>query len=440
MGARAAVVLGMAVFAFTAAPARAAEKPGTFAGSLGAKVPKGAEAAVRAVDRSTSAVAGVREVGRNGKFSLALPPGTYLVVGTVIPARGKPVEKRSAVSLKPGQKRKNSSLTARKRKRKAKRNGGRAAFVQEHGEVTPGQLAVAIPVVTGNPNDAEWDARKGGLDDIILTDIFKTATGCGMRVVESARKGDLIKELEFQQSPYVDPTTAQKRNFFVEDIQLQGVISPGVGGPNLEISIIDAATGKSLGSRKTALAGNDWMAPLEAINKALAEDICKLSDLYTVKLNANGDGRFATHSATGVIDTTLRARRSGDEHVWRATGPLQWGSVTFATKTDCPYIDILTPAIEWSVIITDVGDGNLQVTWTGSGNDSPTASVDCPPDPPNDPPPIPGQPGPSLINTGPQTFLVPYAGGFQPIAGGFSDGGDGFFNTGVITVERGGIG
>jgi hypothetical protein len=115
--------------------AEASAKPGTFARSLGIKVPKGAAAGIRAVNRATGTVAAARPVGRSGRFSLSLAPGQYLVVGTVMTKQGKVVQKRIGVSLKSGQKRKRSSLKARKRKRRGGRP--RAAFVQELGNVTP---------------------------------------------------------------------------------------------------------------------------------------------------------------------------------------------------------------------------------------------------------------------------------------------------------------
>ena len=122
--------------ALALAAADASAKPGTFAGSLGIKVPRGAEAGIRAVNRATGTVAAARPVGRSGSFSLSLAPGQYLVVGSVVTKQGKFVQKRIGVSLKSGQKRKRSSLKARKRKRRRARP--RAAFVEELGHVPPG--------------------------------------------------------------------------------------------------------------------------------------------------------------------------------------------------------------------------------------------------------------------------------------------------------------
>jgi hypothetical protein len=437
----AAVVLAVATLAATAGQASA--KPGSFAGSLGVKVPKGAEADIRAVNRTTGIVAAARPVGRTGRFTLSLPPATYLVVGTVVTRQGKVVQKRIGVSLKSGQKRKHTKLTARKRKRK--RGRARPAFVQERGNVTPGRIAVEIPQVTGSTGDRDWDALKGGVNDLMIVDVMHARDDCGTTIIEVERRAEALKELEFQQSPYVDPSTRLTRNLILGDVELRGSISRVAGDQaKVTMRIVDMRTGKALGSRETTLDRGGWPDQLETLAKQLAGDLCKLSDVFEVTLDVNGEGRFATHSGTGTIHTTLRARRSEPgRRVWRATGPLQWAGVSFATKIDeCPLIDPVVPAINWSVTIIDAGDGQLLVTWTRDGNEGTTASVDCRPSGPGepDPAPVPGMPGVALLTTGPEAFNLPYTGGVQAVSGVVSDGTDGFFNSGAITVTPAGVG
>jgi hypothetical protein len=433
------VVLAVTALAATAAPASA--KPGTFAGSLGVKVPKGAEADVRAVNRATGTVAATRAVGRTGRFTLSLAPATYLVVGTVVTKQGKLVQKRIGVSLKSGQKRRRTSLTAPKRKR----GRARPAFVQERGNVTPGRVAVEIPDVTGSTGDPDWDMLRRGINDLLMNDVFEAHDNCGVAILEVDRRADIIKELEFQQSPYVDPSTRVTRNFILGDVEIRGSISRAPGNnAKLRMTMVDKRTGKSLGGRETTLTSERVFDQVEALGKQLADDLCKLSDVYEVTLDVTGEGRFATHSGTGAIHTTLRARRNdAGRKVWRATGPLQWTGVGFATKIgECPLIDYVTPTINWSVTILDAGDGQLQVAWTRDGNEATTASVDCKPSGPGDPdpPPVPGMPGVALLNTGPEAFNVPYAGGVQAVSGVVSGGTDGFFNSGSITVTPAGVG
>jgi hypothetical protein len=431
----------VALAALAATPAHA--KPGTFAGSLGVKVPKGANAEVRAVDRATGLVAAARPVGRKGSFKLSLPPATYLVVGTVVTKRGKVVQKRTGVSLKSGQKRKRTSLTKRKRKRG--RGRARPSFAQERGEVTPGRIAVEIPNVTGSTGDRDWDAFKRGINDLMIGDVMNARDDCGTTLIEVERRAELLKEFEFQQSPYVDPSTRLTRNLIIGDVELRGTISRAAGGKaKVAMTIVDKRSGKALAGREATIDKQGWPDQLETVAKQLADDLCKLSDVFEVTLDVAGEGRFATHSATGAIHETLHARRDDPgRQVWRATGPLQWTGVTFATTiAECPLIDYVIPKISWSVTILDAGDGQLQVTWTRDPNDGTTASVDCRPSGPGDPdpPPIPGMPGTALLATGPEAFNVPYAGGVQALSGIVADGGDGFFDTGSITVMPAGIG
>jgi hypothetical protein len=436
---RVACVAAVAALAMTTADASA--KPGRLAGSLGIKVPKGAEADVRAVNRATGTVAAARPVGRTGRFKLTLAPATYLVVGTVVTPRGKVVQKRIGVSLRSGQKRKHTSLAARKRKRKR----ATSAFVQERGNVKPGRIAVEIPDVTGSTGDRDWDVFRRGINDVLMGDVLNARDDCGTTIIEVDRRADLIKELEFQQSPYVDPSTRVTRNLILGDVELRGTISRAAGGKaKVRMTIVDKRSGKTLGGRETTLASERWPDQLQALGKSLADDLCKLSDVYEVTLDVSGEARFATHSSTGSIHTTLRARRNEPgRKVWRATRPLRWAGVGFATKIpECPFVDYVIPTINWTVTILDAGDGELHVTWTRDGNDGALASVDCRPFGPGDPdpPPIPGQPGVALLTTGPVAILVPYAGGDHAVSGIVAQGPDGFFNSGTLTVTPAGVG
>ena len=56
-------------------------------------------------------------------------------------------------------------------------------------------------------NDAELEALKKGLADLIITDLVAWE---GVRVVERTRLEDVLKELDFQQTKYVDKASAAK--------------------------------------------------------------------------------------------------------------------------------------------------------------------------------------------------------------------------------------
>ena len=49
---------------------------------------------------------------------------------------------------------------------------------------------------------------KRGINDVLVNDVMNARDDCGTTLIEVDRREDLIKELEFQQSPYVDFTSA----------------------------------------------------------------------------------------------------------------------------------------------------------------------------------------------------------------------------------------
>ena len=416
----------------------AAPRPGVFAGKLGVKVPKGAQASVRAIDAASSVVVAAKDVGRSGAFSLSLPAGGYIVRGVVVPRRGAVVTKTTAVSLKPGQRRKRSKLTARKR---TKRKRARASYVTELGNVRLGSVGVGIyPFSFSGPSStSDLAAWSGGFDDLLINDVLEAAgKRCPGHVTlrEVARLADALREFELGKSRYADKSTFPKRNLIILDVAVHGTVTEAADGTaRVTVTITNDRTGAKLGAIEAPLDVADVYAGEEKVAGQLTDKLCELSETFEVTLDVNGAGHFATHDASGTMHSVLLARRSGEE--WTASGPLQWQNVSFTSKTDCAYIDMLAPAITWSVKIADAGDG-LTVTWSRDGNEGTTASVDCPGDP-YDPPPIPGQPGPSLINTGPETFTLAYAGGTTPVSGVVQDGGDGFFNDGTINVKPIGI-
>lgn len=435
-----AVVLLAGVLLGLPAAAPAA-KNGTFAGTLGVKVPKGAQASVRAISSANGIVAGRATVGRTGRFNLSLPGGKYLVVGSVVAASGKVTTKRVGLTLKPGQRRRGAKLTARRKKRRT----ARSAFVQERGQATPGRIAVAVHRFTGSTGDRELDTLAGGIADLVIVDVLNNVQRCGSVVlVERIRLADVLRELEFQQSPYVDPSTRVTRNMILEDVDVRGALGKGADGrPVMTMRTTETATGRVLQTYELPV-GDDPFAVQETLARRLSDDLCQLSDTYEVTLDVAGTGRFATHEGTGTIQQVLRARRTDRAaRVWTGEGPLQWTGVSFTSKTPpCVMVDPIVPVVAWNVRLEDAGDGQFKVTWGWSGNDTTTASIDCPPGGPDepDPPPQPGLPGPALLGSGPMTFTIPYAGAVTPVGGGVSDQGDGWFNTGTLTIRPKGVG
>ena len=161
-----------------------------------------------------------------------------------------------------------------------------------------------------------------------------------------------------------------------------------------------------------------------------AEQKCGKGYDVTLALTTNAD--FATNSASGTLNATLRLKTT-------ATGPLTYENIAFASKVpECSYIDPKTVAGTWTVTIEKTPADRLKVTWgPGQAGLTTTATIHCVFPQLMGPPIItdtPGQPGPSLLAPAPTTFELPLTGGQQAIAGGVTDAGGGYTHTGTITV------
>lgn len=443
-------VVAAAAIALALPASGQAASPGTFAGTLGSKLPKGAKAEVRAVDRASGSVVKARGISRSGAFSLSLPAGQYLVIGSVIgkPGKGaKVTTTQVAVSLKAGQKRTKAKLNARKgkkakkktkKRRAAKHKRGRAAYAQELGQVTPGNIAIELPAFTGATG--ELAVLNRGIAAMLITDVVGASGECDVTVVEVEHRDDIIRELEFQQSPYVDPATRVKRNFVIGDVEVKGTLKNGPGNKTLDydVRLIDKRSGKEVGKLSGTMETADFFDAAERLAKHLSEELCKLSDTYEVTLHVDGTGNFATHTATGTVDSKLTVKRSGRKsRVWKGSGSLAWANPVLSPKVPCQYTAPVMPVVAWNVTMTAQSDTQFQVDWGVPENDMMTVTVVACGDPPS--PPVPGQPGTALLQIGPLSFPLPTTGGVQQISGGFQSGGDGWTNNGTMTIKPAGI-
>jgi hypothetical protein len=160
----------------------------------------------------------------------------------------------------------------------------------------------------------------------------------------------------------------------------------------------------------------------------------EIPEAYDVRIQIQGQGRFATHDASGTLDVTVLAPRQGEEARWTGTAQAAWTDVGAASKTDCSYGSPVSGGpIE--VTVTLAGDDAVSVTWgpQGDGNGLlATLTATCPADP--RPAVIAGQAAVGLVGISEGPFRLPLGGGSQALSGGVTTGSDGFFNTGTLTL------
>jgi hypothetical protein len=199
--------LGLALVAVAAAPA--VVHASTISGKVaGAKLPTGKKgfSTVRAVRAKDLVIAKVSKV-KAGRFKLTVPAGSYWVLGSTTPLRGKK-------GVDPG----GSKVTVRKGKRKTVRvslrkhphkrpklprlHTAHAAFVDVK---YPAVWVQYFTVTGGGP---EYGALRKGLADMLITDLAATlGPACDGRVVEREKLAWIIAEQLLSQSKYGDPTT-----------------------------------------------------------------------------------------------------------------------------------------------------------------------------------------------------------------------------------------
>ena len=145
-----------------------------------------------------------------------------------------------------------------------------------------------------------------GMANMLITDILNGAgSECDTAIVEVEHRDDILKELEFQQSPYVDPSTRVQRDFVIGDVEVKGTLKnrraplPAPQKLDYDVRLIDKKTGKEVGRVQGSMDASDVFAGEEALAKQLNEELCKLSDVYEVRLDVVNSSAFATHVAGG---------------------------------------------------------------------------------------------------------------------------------------------
>ena len=164
----------------------------------------------------------------------------------------------------------------------------------------------------------------------------------------------------------------------------------------------------------------------------------EVPETFEVAFDVRGEGRFATHDATGTFRSTVLARRQDDGTTWKGSAQAAWSDLGATSKVSrCSYASPLSGGT-LGVELTRTGESTVKVTWTtpdGAGLAS-SFTVTCT-FPPNPPAVVAGQPGPSLVPLRPESVTLPITGGSRPLTGSITVGGDGFFTNGTLTVTPG---
>lgn len=376
------LLLILFVLLASATSAAAATPSGSFAGSLGVTVPKGAQADVRAINRGTGQVVKAGKVSRTGAFSLKLPAGAYQVIGTVASERARPAIVSAALTLKGGQKRTKANVKkARKKKKKKTKTRSGLRYVQEGGQVTAGHIAVGIHPFSG-PSEGEASYLAQGMASLLTADVVE-GNRCGLAVVEIERRADVIKELEFQQSKYVDPSSRVPRNLIEEQVEVRGTVGRLIAGKvAVTVTMVDKATGKSLGALSATIHDDDPFGDVAKLGSRLNAELCTLRDTFQVTLDLDATVDTSTYAGRGAIHQTITAKQTGPgATTFTGAAMLVWDemAITASKMSGCSLSNPVSQTRPWDVTIqAPEGSGQLQVTWAGQPTLLATSTMTCP--------------------------------------------------------------
>ena len=428
------VVSGVAV---TAEPA-AAGAP-TVLGRVTGTLPPSSRAVteIRAFEAGSARVVAKATASPTGAFRLALPLGGYVLATTITPKRGPSsavVQRVIALTLARGQRR--GAVQIAKPTAKASAATGpqaRAAYSQESGAITPGAIAFSVENFTGATG--ELGVMNRGLSDLLQTDLVSAP--CRHAEVANSRDRVLVeRELTFQKSKYVDPSTRVTRNFVLPDIVVSGRLHNHGNNLDYVLLLTDSRTGATLETVSGSLSGSDIFGAEQSLAARLAKRLCSYGEVFEVTFIGTGTGTFATHSVTGTLSaeaiTAKPVAKDGQGPTrWEGSAPVSWTGVSARSNTDCAYGDFVSGGT-WSAKLARVGSG-LQVQWFADKGATGTATAVCPTGD-GGTVSIPGQPTTSLIGSEPGTFILP-TNAKQQVTGGLMNQDGGWNNTLELKVR-----
>ena len=158
---------------------------------------------------------------------------------------------------------------------------------------SPSGTVVAVTKFEGTGTDPY---KGNSLTTLLMGDLLTAGQPCKMRLVEWARRGDVLKEIEFGQTPYADKATAPKPGQLLQpDVFIDGSVSTTATSMTWSVQARDSVSGAVLAEDKGTGKTNDIVSISEGIGKRLAKKLCKKNAGYRIF------GRMDDATINGVV-------------------------------------------------------------------------------------------------------------------------------------------
>jgi hypothetical protein len=256
----------------------AAAAPAVVSGELSSaasKLPKSASngsAQVLAMGVDTGAFGDADTVGKNGRYSLKLPPGKWALRTSVV-AKGKRYASFLSASIvtRSGQSR-SLPLTLRKFKKPRKRRRGkpkrprkrppparRSNINPRDGRSYPG-VAYAVKEFDVTASNGALGVFRKGMADMLITDLV-TGERCEFTMVEWEHRAAIEREISLQQSEYFDPASRVEPGHLIDpEVFIRGRLEDRPGSPPRNAILAwleDAKTGARISDDVSVVALED---------------------------------------------------------------------------------------------------------------------------------------------------------------------------------------
>ena len=158
---------------------------------------------------------------------------------------------------------------------------------------SPSGMVVAVTKFEGTGTNPHTGS---GLTNMLIGDLLTAGEPCKLRLVEWTRRGDVLKEIEFGQTPYVDKATAPKKGQLLQpDVFVDGAVSTTATTMTWSVQARDSTSGTVLAEDKGTGKTADLWNISEGIAKRLASKLCKKNAGYRIT------GRMDDATINGVV-------------------------------------------------------------------------------------------------------------------------------------------
>jgi hypothetical protein len=227
---------------------------------------------------------GAQFLTRRGSFSFKVPPGPYgLIAGSVYLKKKKPTTKLVGALLVRSGKSRRLPLSLHR---------------------SAAEPIVGVNTFTGAPPHVNR-----GMPEMIVTDLVpQRGSPCNFKVVEVARRAEVIREIRLQQTKYFDPATRVRTGQLLSPtLAVNGsLVSHGDGDVSYTIRVVNTKTGKVKGSVNGRTTPDNYLSISKDIAQQLAKIICQPEDIFVrivgYTLSESSNTAHGQHTATHTLN------------------------------------------------------------------------------------------------------------------------------------------